>query len=41
MVVSSAIINALDSMKLAYPEVGEEQLLELQRLKQVLLDEKA
>jgi PPK2 family polyphosphate:nucleotide phosphotransferase len=41
MVVSSAIINALDSMKLAYPEIGEEQVLELQRLKQVLLDEKA
>lgn len=40
MVVASAIINALDSMKLAYPKVGEEQLVELQRLKQVLLDEK-
>jgi len=40
MVVASAIINALDSMKLAYPEVGEEQVVELQRLKQVLLDEK-
>jgi hypothetical protein len=40
MVVASAIIHALDSMKLAYPEVGEDQVAELQRLKQVLLDEK-
>jgi len=40
VVVASAIIHALDSMKLAYPEVGEEQLAELQRLKQELLKEK-
>lgn len=40
MVVASAIIHALDSMKLAYPEVSEDQVAELQRLKQVLLDEK-
>jgi len=40
IVVASAIISALDSMKLAYPEVGEEQLAELQRLKQELLTEK-
>lgn len=40
MVVASAIINVLDSMKLKYPEVGEQQLAELQRLKQELLAEK-
>ena len=40
IVVAAAIISALDSMKLAYPEVGEEQLAELQRLKQELLAEK-
>jgi len=40
IVVASAIISALDSMKLAYPEVGEEQLAELQRLKEELLAEK-
>jgi len=40
MVVASAIINVLDSMKLKYPEVGEEQVAELQRLKQELLAEK-
>jgi PPK2 family polyphosphate:nucleotide phosphotransferase len=40
IVVASAIISALDSMKLAYPVVGEEQVAELQRLKQELLMEK-
>lgn len=40
MVVASAIINAMDSMKLKYPDVGPEQLAELQRLKQELLAEK-
>jgi PPK2 family polyphosphate:nucleotide phosphotransferase len=40
MVVASAIINALDSMKLKYPEIGEEQVTELQRLKEELLAEK-
>ena len=40
IVVASAIISALDSMKLAYPEVSEEQLAELQRLKQELMAEK-
>jgi PPK2 family polyphosphate:nucleotide phosphotransferase len=38
-VISAAIINAMDSMKLKYPEVGEEQLAELQRLKLELLAE--
>jgi PPK2 family polyphosphate:nucleotide phosphotransferase len=41
IVVAAAIINALDSMKLAYPVVSEEQLAELQRLKQELLAEKS
>ena len=40
MVVASAIITAMDSMKLSYPEISEEQVAELHRLKQVLLDEK-
>jgi PPK2 family polyphosphate:nucleotide phosphotransferase len=39
VIVASAIISALDSMKLAYPHVGEDQLAELQRLKQDLLAE--
>jgi PPK2 family polyphosphate:nucleotide phosphotransferase len=39
IVVAAAILNALDSMKLAYPVVGEEQVAELQRLKQELLAE--
>jgi PPK2 family polyphosphate:nucleotide phosphotransferase len=41
IVIASAIINALDSMKLAYPEVSNEQLAELQRLKAELIAEKA
>jgi hypothetical protein len=40
MVVASAIISALDSMKLSYPEVSEEQVAQLQRLKEVLMAEK-
>lgn len=40
MVVASAIITALDSMKLAYPEVSDDQLVQLQRLKQELMAEK-
>lgn len=41
MVIASAIITVLDSMKLSYPEIGEDQVVELQRLKQVLLDDKS
>jgi PPK2 family polyphosphate:nucleotide phosphotransferase len=40
IVVASAVLHALDSMKLEYPKVGEAQVLELQRLKQELLAEK-
>jgi PPK2 family polyphosphate:nucleotide phosphotransferase len=40
IVVAAAILHALDSMNLAYPNVGEAQVLELQRLKQELLAEK-
>jgi polyphosphate kinase 2 (PPK2 family) len=40
IVVAAAVLHALDSMKLAYPKVGEAQVAELQRLKKVLLDEK-
>jgi hypothetical protein len=40
-VIASAIINALDSMKLTYPEVSIEQVAELQRLKEELIAEKA
>jgi len=40
VVISSAIIHALDSMKLAYPKLTEEQVAELQTLKQQLIDEK-
>lgn len=39
-IVAAAIITALDSMKLDYPEVSEEQVAELLRLKQELLTEK-
>jgi PPK2 family polyphosphate:nucleotide phosphotransferase len=41
IVIASAIINALDSMKLTYPEVSIEQVAELQRLKEELIAEKA
>jgi PPK2 family polyphosphate:nucleotide phosphotransferase len=40
IVVASAILHALDSMKLAYPKVSEAQVAELQRLKNELLAEK-
>jgi PPK2 family polyphosphate:nucleotide phosphotransferase len=40
IVVAAAILHALDSMKLAYPEVTEDQRAELLRLKQELLAEK-
>jgi PPK2 family polyphosphate:nucleotide phosphotransferase len=40
IVVAAAVLNALDSMKLAYPKVGEAQVAELQRLKKELLAEK-
>jgi PPK2 family polyphosphate:nucleotide phosphotransferase len=40
IVVAAAILHALDSMNLAYPEVGESQVAELQRLKKELLAEK-
>jgi PPK2 family polyphosphate:nucleotide phosphotransferase len=39
IVVAAAVLNALDSMKLAYPQVSGEQVAELQRLKQELLAE--
>jgi hypothetical protein len=38
-VVAAAVLNALDSMKLAYPRVSKEQVAELQRLKEELLAE--
>ena len=38
--VASAIINAMDSLDLAYPEVSKEKLEELKQVKQVLLAEK-
>ncbi len=40
IIVAAAILHALDSMNLKYPEVGEAQAAELQRLKKELLDEK-
>jgi PPK2 family polyphosphate:nucleotide phosphotransferase len=39
IVVASAILHALDSMKLAYPKVSEEKVAELQLIKQDLLAE--
>jgi PPK2 family polyphosphate:nucleotide phosphotransferase len=39
IIVASAILEALDSMNLAYPTVSKEQVAELQRLKKQLLDE--
>lgn len=38
--VASAIINAMDSLNLAYPEVSKEKNEELQQIKQDLLSEK-
>lgn len=40
VIIASAIIQALDSMKLGYPKISEEQVAELQRLKTELLAEK-
>lgn len=39
IVVASALITAIDSMKVEFPKVGAEKVAELQRLKQVLLSE--
>jgi PPK2 family polyphosphate:nucleotide phosphotransferase len=38
IVVASAIIHALDSMKLEYPKVSKEKLAELEQIKQSLLE---
>ena len=38
--ISSAIINALDELNLEYPTVSDEQIVELQAMKKVLLNEK-
>jgi len=40
IVVAAAILNALDSMKLAYPQVSETKRAELQSIKQQLIAEK-
>jgi PPK2 family polyphosphate:nucleotide phosphotransferase len=40
IVVAAAILNALDSMKLAYPQVSEAKRAELQGIKQQLIAEK-
>jgi PPK2 family polyphosphate:nucleotide phosphotransferase len=40
IVVAAAILNALDSMKLAYPQVSEAKRTELQSIKQQLIAEK-
>ena len=40
IVVAAAILNALDSMKLAYPQVSEAKGVELQSIKQQLIAEK-
>ena len=39
VVVAAAILHAMDTMDLAYPTVSQEQVAELQRLKQVLQEE--
>ena len=39
IIVAAAILHALDSMNLSYPTVSKEQVAELQRLKQELLNE--
>lgn len=38
--VASAVINAMDSLDFAYPEVSKEKIDELQQVKQILLSEK-
>jgi PPK2 family polyphosphate:nucleotide phosphotransferase len=40
IVVAAAILNAMDSMKLAYPQVSEAKRAELQSIKQQLIAEK-
>ena len=40
IVIASAIINALDDMKLEYPKVGREKIAELNEIKKALLAEK-
>jgi PPK2 family polyphosphate:nucleotide phosphotransferase len=40
IVVAAAILNALDSMKLAYPQVSESKRAELQSIKEKLINEK-
>jgi len=40
VVVAAAVISALDSLELAYPEVGKEQQAELAAAKQALLGDK-
>ena len=40
IVVASAIINALDEMKLAFPKLSEEEQGKLQEMKKILLEEK-
>jgi PPK2 family polyphosphate:nucleotide phosphotransferase len=39
IIIAAAILHALDSMKLSYPEVSEEKRAELQKIKQQLLTE--
>lgn len=39
--VASAVINAMDSLNLAYPEVSKEKIAELQQVKKELLSEKS
>ncbi len=38
--IASAIITALDELDLEYPTVSDEQIVELQAMKKVLLEEK-
>ncbi|MNY39910.1 Polyphosphate kinase 2 [compost metagenome] len=38
--IASAIIHALDEMDLEYPKVSESKIVELNDVKQILLDEK-
>jgi PPK2 family polyphosphate:nucleotide phosphotransferase len=40
VVVAAAVIDALDSMNLSYPKVGEAKLKELEAVRQALLEEK-
>ena len=39
IVVASAILHALESMKLEYPKIGKAEIAELQNLKKELLSE--